>query len=285
MLPQAVLAENHRATIGAVSGAIIATPHASHFEIARDYLEQGCHVLCEKPLTESREQGEELVALAANRGVTLSVNNTRRLFPASRKIRELIHSKALGDITRIKIHEGGPFSWPTASGFYFTSKRPQGVLLDRGAHLLDLICWWLGGKPDVLESRNDSLGGPESVAFTQLRLDECVCDVTLSWLTKLANKIEIQGTRGRISQSVYESTRLTVELDGTPPTLLSLTRASQAYGFYAHELIDNFVQVIAGEAKPVIPGQAVLDSLELIEQCYQLAQPFNMPWDFEYSLI
>lgn len=148
--------------------------------------------------------------------------------------------------------------------------------------MLDLMCWWLEGTPEVLESQNDSLGGPESVSFTKFRIGPCLCEVKLSWLTKLANKLEIFGSKGHVVLSSFESTRLQVTMQGKPLETLSLTKSSQGYAHYANEVVDNFLEVIDGTARPVVPGAAVLDSLELIDQCYALAKPFQMPWDFRY---
>ena len=52
----------------------VATPNATHFEITKAFLEAGFHVLCEKPMTVTVEEGEELVRLAAKAGKTLAVN-------------------------------------------------------------------------------------------------------------------------------------------------------------------------------------------------------------------
>jgi len=52
----------------------VATPNATHFEIAKAFLEKGFHVLCEKPMTMTVEEGEEIVKVAQAAGKICAVN-------------------------------------------------------------------------------------------------------------------------------------------------------------------------------------------------------------------
>jgi predicted dehydrogenase len=60
----------------------IAVPTAGHYEVARSCLEAGIHVLVEKPITSSLEEADDLVALAARRGLCLAVGHVERFNPA-----------------------------------------------------------------------------------------------------------------------------------------------------------------------------------------------------------
>jgi len=71
--------------IGQVDGVIIATPPASHFTVAKFFLEQGIPVLCEKPLSESSQEVESLMEISKRTGAALAVNQTRRFFPLTGK--------------------------------------------------------------------------------------------------------------------------------------------------------------------------------------------------------
>jgi predicted dehydrogenase len=102
---------DYRELEGQVDGVIVATPPAAHYPIAKWFLERGVHVLCEKPLTESLDEARELVRLADDHGVQLAVNQTRRLYPTTRKIRQLIEQGVLGRLHSITYHDGGLFSW------------------------------------------------------------------------------------------------------------------------------------------------------------------------------
>ena len=65
----------------AVDAVHICTPNAQHFAMAKDALNAGKHVVCEKPLATSVEEGEELVTLAARQGVRNCVCHNLRFYP------------------------------------------------------------------------------------------------------------------------------------------------------------------------------------------------------------
>jgi predicted dehydrogenase len=75
----------------------ITTPPQSHFEIARQCLEGGCHVYVEKPFTLDAREAEELVRLSERRGLRLTVGHDAQFSPATRRMRDLIREGYLGD--------------------------------------------------------------------------------------------------------------------------------------------------------------------------------------------
>lgn len=81
-----------------VDGIAIATPVRTHYQLAREALLHGKHVLVEKPLTASVEEAEELVALAAERQRVLMVGHTFEYSPAVNELRKLIRDGDLGKI-------------------------------------------------------------------------------------------------------------------------------------------------------------------------------------------
>jgi predicted dehydrogenase len=76
----------------------IATPVGTHYPLAKAALESGKHVLVEKPLAGTVAEGEELVRLAANRGLVLMCDHTFCYTGAVRTIREIVHSGELGEV-------------------------------------------------------------------------------------------------------------------------------------------------------------------------------------------
>lgn len=82
----------------AVAAVAVATPAATHFDLAREALEAGKHVLVEKPLTSTVAEGEKLVALARESGLVLMCDHTYCYTPAIRRIRELVQGGEIGDV-------------------------------------------------------------------------------------------------------------------------------------------------------------------------------------------
>jgi predicted dehydrogenase len=82
----------------AIDAVHICTPNAQHFSMAKDALQAGKHVLCEKPLATSVEEGEELVALAAQKGLRNCVCHNLRYYPMVQQMRALREAGELGEI-------------------------------------------------------------------------------------------------------------------------------------------------------------------------------------------
>lgn len=81
-----------------VAGVAVATPVATHFEVALSAIEAGKHVLVEKPLAMSVAEGEKLLAAAGRACLTVMCDHTYCYTPSVRKIRELVRGDELGEI-------------------------------------------------------------------------------------------------------------------------------------------------------------------------------------------
>ena len=76
----------------------VATPNATHFEITKNFLEAGFNVLCEKPMTMTIEEGEEIVRVAEKSGKVCAVNYCYSAYPIVRQARAMIRAGELGKI-------------------------------------------------------------------------------------------------------------------------------------------------------------------------------------------
>ena len=190
---------DYREILNEVDGAIVAVPTHLHFPIGVDFLGRGVHLLCEKPLAETSSLAREMVEQAAKAGATLAANYQCRLYRNLQKVRELLVNGTLGEPLSIEYHVGVKFDWPSVSGFYFNGDlSSRGVLRDQGAHVLDVICWWLGRKPELVSSHNDSFGGSEAVAHVRFKQGRCVGEVKLSWLGKSGSRFVVRCEAGKV---------------------------------------------------------------------------------------
>src|SRR5256885_1678393 len=82
----------------AIDAVHICTPNAQHFAMAKEALQAGKHVLCEKPLTTTVAEAEELVALAARQQLRNCVCHNLRYYPQVQQMRALRESGELGEI-------------------------------------------------------------------------------------------------------------------------------------------------------------------------------------------
>jgi len=76
----------------------VATPNSTHFEITRAFLEAGFHVLCEKPMTMTVEEGEEIVRLAKASGKICAVNYCYSAYPMVREMRQMVRTGQIGKV-------------------------------------------------------------------------------------------------------------------------------------------------------------------------------------------
>lgn len=272
------IVRSHRDVLDRIDGAIITAPHHLHAPIARDLIEAGKPILCEKPLAGTFEDARALVALAKARDVALAVNNTRRLFPTHREVARLIADGTLGQLRRIEFQDGDKFDWPLASPALFGQRGGgRGILLDIGAHVVDLVCWWLGGLPEVTRYADDAMGGTEAWVDLALRRDGANAEVRLSWLGKLKNGFVVEGDRGRVTGGIYDWRTLSLQ-HGARERTIRLDADARTYNDFAHEMLANFSAVIASGAKPLVSGADVLPGLEVIERCYARRTRVAMPW-------
>ena len=79
----------------------ILTPNFIHYDMAKSLLENGFHVICEKPLTTSYDQAKELRSLVEKTGLIFAVTYTYTGYPTIRKMRKMISEGAIGEIQKI----------------------------------------------------------------------------------------------------------------------------------------------------------------------------------------
>jgi predicted dehydrogenase len=125
----------------AIDAVHIGTPNAQHFSMAKDALLAGKHVICEKPLTTTVAEGEELVSLAARQGVRNCVCHNLRYYPMVQQMRRLREAGDLGEILVVQ----GTYSqdwllYDTDWNWRVDSKAggPSRCMADIGSHWFDM---------------------------------------------------------------------------------------------------------------------------------------------------
>ena len=129
-------------TVGAV---LISTPTGLHAEHVAQAIAAGKHIMCEKPLTVDPDQSRALVAAADAAGVVLVMNHHFRRIPALVEARQRIAAGHLGVPLRahLRYYRGSNVSPERAVSWRFVG-HTGGVLVDLGAHLIDLSVMLFG---------------------------------------------------------------------------------------------------------------------------------------------
>ncbi len=114
----------------------VVTPNLHHYQVAREALNAGKNVVIDKPFTVTTEQADDLISLAAGKGLLLSVFHNRRWDADFRTVSKLVESGQLGKISECEIHYGRYRNY-----FKNTWKEADlpgsGLLYDIGSHLID----------------------------------------------------------------------------------------------------------------------------------------------------
>lgn len=120
----------------------ICTPNHLHFQMAKEALLAGKHVVCEKPLTMTKEEAEELLELANNTGLINAVNFNVRYYPMVRESRAKMEAGEVGNLNSVQgsylqdwLFLDTDYSWRLEPELSGESK----AIADIGTHWLDLI--------------------------------------------------------------------------------------------------------------------------------------------------
>ena len=143
---------------GTVDAVVIATPHWQHGELAIAALQAGLHVICEKPLTVTVEEADDVLRVAAQSRGLFAVVHQKRFEPAYMYAKRLLDSGALGEVYRCSMIES---AWRSEAYYRSSPWRGTwkgeggGVLLNQAPHILDRYAW-LCGMPETVTARCDT---------------------------------------------------------------------------------------------------------------------------------
>jgi predicted dehydrogenase len=119
----------------------VATPDHLHFEATMRMLEAGKHVVVEKPLATTTREAREIVSLARDKGLKLTVNLGNRWNPGFVSIRESVQAGEVGDPIYAYVRCADTIWVPTTMLSWAGQSGPQWFLF---AHTMDLMRWFLG---------------------------------------------------------------------------------------------------------------------------------------------
>lgn len=265
--------------------------HALHVVTA---LEAGCHVFCEKPLTNSVAEARRMSEAARKACKVLAVGMARRYYPSLAEVGQLIARGDLGGRVEFLLREGGPYGWPIASDAAFKrSNSGGGVLLDVGAHTVDTL-FSLFGEGRSTACQDDAwMGGVEANSKVELEFPNARGTLQLSWDQPLNSELVIRGERVELKlnnmdvmqyerrergQTAWRRVRSGYQW---PKDARSKTPAMGQpecyYDCFDYELIGFCRAILHGE--PVaVDGEAATRVIAAIEQAYSLAEPMSMGW-------
>jgi predicted dehydrogenase len=277
---------NSRALIrsGEVDAVLITTPHYSHTSIGVDALEQGLHVLVEKPISVHKADCERLIAAHVGREKQVfAAMFNQRTDPFYQRIRSLIQGGELGEIRRINWIITNWFrteAYYASGGWRATwAGEGGGVLLNQCPHNLDL--WqWLVGMPKSVRAfcrfgrYHDIEVEDDVTAYLEYPNGASGVFITTTGEAPGTNRLEITGERGRL---IYENDRLTftrneIEMSQfsrtakggfvTPP-IWEVNIPISGHGDQHIGIMKNFADAVLDQAPLIAPAAEGIHSVEL----------------------
>ncbi len=250
--------KNHQDLLKLVDAASIVVPSHKHYPISRDFIENGVHLLIEKPITTTLEDADALLALAAQHRTLIQVGRIERFNSAIRTIKGIIKNPRF-----IECHRLGPYDPRVAD---------VGVTLDLMIHDIDIVL-------DLVKSpvkHIDSVGAcilskTEDIANARVRFEnQAVCNLTASRVTPdIQRRIRIFQDNAYISLDyVSQEAQIYTKDNGTiHHKKIDITKADSL-----KEELSDFIECVRSNKRPLVSGEegreALAVALEISKQIH-----------------
>ena len=253
---------------------VIATPVFTHYELAREAIRAGKHVLVMKPLATRSDQAEELCALAEAQGVLIAVDHTFVFTGAVRRMKQLIVAGEIGDL------------------YYFDSVRINlgliqtdvNVIWDLAPHDVSIMDYLIGQEPVTISAVGAAHGGSptENIAYVTVRFGGSLLGhVHVNWLAPAKVRRTIVGGSKRmlIYDDMEASEKLKVydkgfSVSSNAESEYQLLISYRTGDMHAPQLdtrealaveVDNVVRAVQGTEPLVVDGPAGSRVVRILE--------------------
>jgi predicted dehydrogenase len=229
--------------IGKVDAVSIVAPTVLHHHLAKQFLEQGVHVLIEKPITVTLEQADELIDLAARRKLVLQVGHIERFNPAFTSIRPLLKTPRY-----ITAERAAP---------YTIRCTDVNVVLDLMIHDLDIVVELAGSAPIEVSAAGVSIITHEiDMATARITFESgCVADIIASRVSDEKKRLLRVFDGKAIYTSDFQTQKAVVsrKQTGTVPQLIVQDISSDRRDTLGDE-IRAFVRCVQSSVRPLVSG-------------------------------
>ncbi len=269
----------------------ICTASGAHEEPALKAIAAGKHCLIEKPLEVTLEKCDRIIEAAREGQVKLGVIFPSRFYPESKKLKSAIDAGRFGELAI-----GSAYVKRSRTPEYYTSAAWRGTweldgggaLMNQAIHAVDMLQWCMGPVESV-----QALAG--NFRHKEIEVEDTVVAIlkfrngalgTLECSTALypgfLKKLEITGTDASVvmedsTLSVWEFRQPDEEEPGRNPAAENAPNGGvadpMAIGFFGHQKqIEDFIEAVALDKKPLIDGEEGRKSVEIIRAIYESAQ-------------
>jgi len=242
-----------------VEAVTIAAPTHLHHEIALACIARKVHVLVEKPIASSVEEGRDIVGAAQRAGVTLMVGHVERFNPAVAAVKQALAGE---NILSIAITRVGPFP-PRMSNV--------GVVIDLAVHDIDLIRWFT--ESDIIEVQpqlSSAVAEREDIALLQFRTASGVlAHINTNWLTPFKARNVTVATRGKYIMGDLLTRQVTECFGFQPDGSYSMRHLPVGHDEPLRAELIAFLKAVRSGGAPAVTGDEGVASLEIATRCLE----------------
>ncbi len=245
---------DYRMLLGEVDAVSVVVPTCAHHEIAKAFLDQGVHVLVEKPIAGTLDEADDLIETARRRNVVLQVGHLER-FSSARQAMDRVVGRPL----YIEANRISPFR---------LRGTDVSIVLDLMIHDIDLVL----SLVDAPVTSVDAVGAPvlsalEDIASCRIRFaNGCVANITASRISlKNERKMRIFQPSAYLSvdflaQKLLVARKTSASDEGMPN--ITIDEQTLVEGDSLERQIEAFLAAVRGHRPPVVSGEAGRLALE-----------------------
>jgi len=250
-----------------IEAAIIATPTFTHHKIAMNLLNNGKHVLVEKPICDNVKKAEELVKEAEKENVTLAVGHIERHNPVVKFIKDALEKGSFGEIITITSKR---VSKP------YNRVKDVGVILDLGIHDIDVLQFIAGEIKSVYAKAgkfNRKINHEDHANIILNFKNEVTGVIEVNWLTPMKiRRLSLTCSENfveadYINQSITISSSLFKQINEMDlyhlPIQYNVTQVALEKKEPLKNEIENFVDAVKKNKKPLATGEDGLMALKI----------------------
>jgi predicted dehydrogenase len=236
-----------------VDAATICTPTVTHYEIGAYLLEQGKHLLIEKPIAETPTQARALAALAASRSCVLQVGHIERFNPVLVALEDKLNNPRFLEVTRLS-------PYPNRS-------TDIGVVLDLMIHDIEIILHIVRSPIISMDPVGIAvLSKGEDIANVRFHFESgCVANVTASRISRdTIRKIRVFQENAYLSLDYQKQDGVMYGLhDGLKGKEIVREKVEIRRGEPLRIELESFIQCAYDGAKPKVSGHEAADALDI----------------------
>lgn len=275
-----------------IDAIVVATPVATHFDLAMRALQSGRHVLCEKPLADTSEHAARLLEEADRRNLVLMVDHTFVYTGAVRQIKALLDEGQLGQVLyydSVRVNLG-------------LFQHDVNVLWDLAVHDLSIMDYLLDRKPTAVAATAIAhvAGQPENLAYlTCFFADNLIAHIAVNWLAPVKIRRALIG--GDSKMIVYDDLEPSekikvydkgISVTDDPDGIYKMLVGYRTGDMWAPQLDPtealrvealHFIESIAHGSRPITGGEVGWRVVRLLEAASRSVaaegRPIELNWD------